>query len=539
MSPTPPPTFFERFGKYIGAAALLLLVYAAFKTLPDLVTSETPTPGVPSRMEGALESQELLTNRLGMAEEYVPSRSGAVSAERLAIFVDVSMKMEEKRAALEYQLRRGYSVEQYVVDAKTDVAMRRVIHGAVLQPLGKYLSARNRALLKAEMSLGEYLYIYSLAHYSRSGKSPDEVPEIFQGRGRRDRRIYIENHPLSAPDVGRRYHRFALSVARNQLASMDPYGEGYKELAREIGKLEGNPQRVLWADRLPWDIETVLARYAKILGRTYHPKTSFIEFPLREEEWRDYWSPRDFEPESVAEKPERRAASRPRPEPRARPFSGTGLDSERIRDIVDKAPSKREDRLDQACREEEFVSAVRADYVKKVYACLRQGSDPDVETSDRSHTALTLAMTFKDTAMFEVLLAGGADPNYKAPRALTAAITRNAPLFLEALLDNGADPNAGPIEEAPLVTACKRRRYKMARKLLDLGADPNGGSFREGYAVAWSIGDLELFQALLDAGADPSLRTRGGSAISKIRNYRARDKGEYLDALAAAGYSVE
>ncbi len=39
-------------------------------------------------------------------------------------------------------------------------------------------------------------------------------------------------------------------------------------------------------------------------------------------------------------------------------------------------------------------------------------------------------MTFKNTAMFEVLLAGGADPNFKAPRALTVAITRyrNAPI---------------------------------------------------------------------------------------------------------------
>jgi hypothetical protein len=354
------------------------------------------------------------------------------------------------------------------------------------------------------MSLGEYLYIYSLAHFAWREHAPDGGPKIANGRGRRDQRVFIGDHPFAATNLYRRYHRFALAVARNQLDSIRPSDQEYEKLEREIHELEKDRQRVLWGDRLPWNIEAAFVTAGSFLAYSYDPMTDCFEFPLSEEEWRNYRPSDDSQGRTAV------AASKPRPTPaasgaRAESATGSGLDSDHIRDVVNESmkrrgrssSSKKIGRLDRPCENDEYIEAVRADNVRKVYAC------------------------------------GGADPQYKSQRAFNGAISQsgNRAKAVRLLLDSGADPTVGTADFSPLLTACMYQRNKVARMLLDAGCDPNHGSYEDSYPLFHAVGDLELFQALLDAGADPTLGSFDRVMLQRIR--KLSDKDEYLASLAA------
>jgi len=117
-------------------------------------------------------------------------------------------------------------------------------------------------------------------------------------------------------------------------------------------------------------------------------------------------------------------------------------------------------------------------------------------------------------------------PNGRMPDAigscLVYAIYHSALSFVRALLDIGADPNL-PADDGfpPLIAAlsCARavpgatRRadvHDMLRLLLSRGADPNqrGVNDYTPLHMAVDVRDAAAIQILLNAGADPTLRTR-------------------------------
>ena len=78
-----------------------------------------------------------------------------------------------------------------------------------------YIQLRNKALLDAEMGLGEYFYIYTLAYHSWLGNSPGDGPEI-EENGRKERLLDGEDGTFSQEKTLRRYNRYMLAILRNQ-----------------------------------------------------------------------------------------------------------------------------------------------------------------------------------------------------------------------------------------------------------------------------------------------------------------------------------
>lgn len=122
--------------------------------------------------------------------------------------------------------------------------------------------------------------------------------------------------------------------------------------------------------------------------------------------------------------------------------------------------------------------------------------------------ALLVAIDSQHPEMALFLLEQGADPNHSGAgrTALHAAVQRQMPDLVTALLERGANPNARLEKPLPFVS----RRILQANGLSpsNIGGTP--------FFLAASFGDLESMRLLVEAGADPMLRTNDGTTALMV-----------------------
>lgn len=266
------------FRRYFGCGFLLFaLAFLAYHFF--FATRAT------SELNAAIKSQEMLEERLGKVDEYVPAGSGLVRPSRVEIFVRVRDQVDIPCRTLLGVFSMGYGPDTYMINEKTDAAMRLTLRSMMLKPLGNYLTLRNQALLEENMSLGEYLYIYSLAYFSWLKYSPEDGPYIDQLL-KRQKPLFLGDDIFAAATVRRRYHRFVLSTAKRQLASLSPSDRLYRAVRSEVSKLEVDPKRVLWQDGLPANMEESFKPFRRRLVYHYSEATNCFELAPRDrEEW--------------------------------------------------------------------------------------------------------------------------------------------------------------------------------------------------------------------------------------------------------------
>jgi hypothetical protein len=147
----------------------------------------------------------------------------------------------------------------------------------------------------------------------------------------------------------------------------------------------------------------------------------------------------------------------------------------------------------------------------------------------------------------------GGIPNGPMPTTvgscLVYAIYLSPPAFIRTLLELGADPNAPAADGFPpliaalscsrAVPGAKRRTDvdEIIRLLLSFGANPNQRGINDYTALHMAVGEGNALavQRLLDAGADPALRTRIDDCDTPLEMARAAGQADIVAMLERQG----
>jgi hypothetical protein len=274
-----------RKGCFIGCSVVLFLV-ALIATI-GYVRVKQSIKG----LTDAMASHDQLVALYGEAESYVPSAYGSISADSIERFLVIRESLRQPQAEVEEMLAE-FPPDELFEDKRAWPIIRAAIGmlGELLDQIGGYINVRNQALIEAEMGLGEYTYIYSIAYYSWLGHSPEDAPVVTKRTDptsgkKTGEPILDDESSYSADRVRRRYRQAMLAMMRSQLAAIPEAGsEWYTMLSGEINRLSNQPGRVAWQDGLPAVIKVSLTPYRERFEATYSKVTNPFEIPMDEKE---------------------------------------------------------------------------------------------------------------------------------------------------------------------------------------------------------------------------------------------------------------
>jgi ankyrin repeat protein len=186
-----------------------------------------------------------------------------------------------------------------------------------------------------------------------------------------------------------------------------------------------------------------------------------------------------------------------------------------------------------------IVLAVRASTPEIVHLLLGAGANPNDAVEGTGITALMAAVEMGSMPVITDLLASKANPSATTKdgrSCIMLAVSRGNTEVVEALINAKADLNYVPAEGEPIVLYAVQQessshRVEVVQLLGKGGANLNAGTLNLtplGFAV--QIGNTELVEALLDAGADPNAKNGLGQAPI----HRVGDNVEVLEILLKA-----
>jgi len=168
----------------------------------------------------------------------------------------------------------------------------------------------------------------------------------------------------------------------------------------------------------------------------------------------------------------------------------------------------------------ELARAIEDGSTTKVRRLVQEGANLGSQ-GQQGVTLLQWAMLRDQPRMLELLLELGANPSQRGfggQTALHMAAGAKRKPYLNILLDHGADPNVrdGRTEAPVLSEAIMNGNHDAVSLLLKYRADPNAVNRQNETPlhVAAQINDYGSMLALLEAGADPAIRDRGGHTFA-------------------------
>jgi hypothetical protein len=239
----------------IGCGVLVLIPILVLL----VISVRTCVPlGIANRTRAQLDEQ------FGPPESFTPTDDGSIPAERIRAFLEVRGKLAapcKQFEIMQAKMRRVDGLDEKAPSGKEMVGATKGLAsvGADIAPfIGEFFEQRNKALLEAEMGLGEYTYIFALSYRDRLEAPGDEL--FFEGG--------------LSPDV--------LAVLRAALSAQLTASTGIADaerrlLEQEIRASQDDPQRLPWAEQLPPAIEESLLSFRGRLDRAYCSATAGID----------------------------------------------------------------------------------------------------------------------------------------------------------------------------------------------------------------------------------------------------------------------
>lgn len=239
--------------------------------------------------EDTATTMDEVSDRFGRMSEFRPTPTGDIPARRIEAFLEVRELTRPEREQLEQTfaaLAGGASDDG--APSTGGVGSIRAGVGVVPQMMG-YLTRRGEALLTAEIGLGEYLYLYTLAYPVWLGTPADDGPP-FVGSGSTQRwEVWSEEDAGGhrRDEILERLNRTTLPMLRNQLqdvlASKDEGGgpDWAARLQSEIERMEQDRLRLPWQDGLPDRTATSLEPFRERLVTSYSPLCHPVELAMQ------------------------------------------------------------------------------------------------------------------------------------------------------------------------------------------------------------------------------------------------------------------
>lgn len=253
-----------RAGKYIfwGCAAILMIPILA-------VLAVAVRTWIPLRVAGSNRAD--LEIRFGAPGSFAPAPDGGLSPDRVEAFLQVRRSMMElcpRFEDLEVTLRRldREMTAREPQSGREIVQVASTLVGALgdLTPLvGDFFRQRNEALMEAEMGIGEYIYLFTIAYGKR----------LTEG----DVRGTLFADGVSLSPEARTALRSMLVLQLARLSATEEADEFRAALAQEIAALDEDPGRVPWQDHLPDPTLSSLAPYRERLDSQFCPETAGME----------------------------------------------------------------------------------------------------------------------------------------------------------------------------------------------------------------------------------------------------------------------
>jgi len=225
-----------------------------------------------SPFKQAIETREKLDEALGDAVDYQPAPDGAIPAERMEAFLRIRGTAMEHCEPLTAQMNRLEQMDELGEDPGAGEiahsmfdAMKAV---AGIGPMtGEFFLARNEALLREQMGVQEYTYLFVMAYGSR----------LYV----REQRGEVTSIRILTTSRVRADLRGMLQAQLDAERSVEPSPAGrslMRLLENEIDTLEADHHRIPWQDGLPEPIDSSVAPYREALDQLFC--AGILEFEL-------------------------------------------------------------------------------------------------------------------------------------------------------------------------------------------------------------------------------------------------------------------
>ena len=253
----------------IGCGVILLGMVTLF--IISAVFVRDTTEG----FKGAIETRKVIDETFGEPGEFVPRPDGSVAPERMEAFLavrDATQPARDEIVAFFGQVPLTEAEARELEDKPTLEKMGSIFKLVTSafglgKGIGNLMEARNSALIEAEIGMGEYSYIYTLAYYAWLGHSPDDGPGDDRSEG--------DDPVLGDMRIESNLHDHLLQMLHNQLAVLPKAEDGAAadewraELGAEIERLESDSSALPWQHGLPSAIAGSFEPFRERLEPTY------------------------------------------------------------------------------------------------------------------------------------------------------------------------------------------------------------------------------------------------------------------------------